>query len=85
MVSTITPDALKEIGLTVDLGERLSLVLVFGPGYLAREGLAEIEAAVGADRVIRHRLDRLGRASPRASPQPAAPRGRSCSSAGSSG
>jgi len=60
MVSTITPDALKEIGLTVDLGERLSLVLVFGPGYLAREGLAEIEAAVGADRVIRHRLDRLG-------------------------
>ena len=59
-MSTITPDALKEIGLTVDLGERLSLVLVFGPGYLAREGLAEIEAAVGADRVIRHRLDRLG-------------------------
>lgn len=60
-VSTLTPDLLEEIALTINLGERLTLIIVFGPGYLAEEGLAEIHDAVCADRrVVQHRLDRLG-------------------------
>jgi hypothetical protein len=60
-VSTLTPDLLQEIALTVDLGERLTLIIVFGPGYLAEDGLAEIrDITEGGHRVARHRLDRLG-------------------------
>lgn len=60
-VSTLAPDQLEEIALTVDLGKRLTLIVVFGPGYLAEEGLAEIREVIGADRrVVQHRLDRLG-------------------------
>jgi hypothetical protein len=60
-VSTLTPDLLKEIALTIDLGERLTLIVVFGPGYLAEDGLAEIRDVMEVShRVARHRLDRLG-------------------------
>lgn len=60
-MSTLTPDLLKDVALTVDLGERLTLIIVFGPGYLADDGLAEIRLAIGAGRrVLQHRLDRLG-------------------------
>lgn len=61
IVATFTPEALDDLSLTVDLGERLALVFVFGPGYLVSGGFDEVERALGAGRrVLRHRLDRLG-------------------------
>lgn len=60
-VSTIPPDALQDIRLTAGLGERLTLIFVFGPAHLSREGLAEISAALGRQHdVAEHRLDRDG-------------------------
>ncbi|HLT37337.1 MAG TPA: hypothetical protein VK034_13685 [Enhygromyxa sp.] len=60
-MATFTPEALNDLSLTVDLGERLTLIFVFGPGYLASDGLGEIAQSIGVGRrVLRHRLDRLG-------------------------
>ncbi|MFO7565446.1 MAG: hypothetical protein R6X02_22585 [Enhygromyxa sp.] len=60
-MAIFTPEARNDLSLTADLGERLTLVFVFGPGYLTGEGFDEIEATIGRGRrVVRHRLDRLG-------------------------
>jgi hypothetical protein len=57
----ITEDALNDIQLAVALGGRLTLIIVFGPGYRVRDGLAELEGALSRDlRVVRHRVDRQG-------------------------
>ncbi|KIG19580.1 hypothetical protein DB30_00089 [Enhygromyxa salina] len=60
-MATLTPDQHKDIALTVGVGERLTLIFVVGPSYLAAEGLAEVQELIGASAsVVQHRLDRLG-------------------------
>jgi hypothetical protein len=60
-VATFSSDTLADLSLTVDSGERLTLVFVFGPGYLVSDGLAEIEQTIGVGRrVVRHRVDLRG-------------------------
>jgi hypothetical protein len=60
-VSTIPSDALKDIALTADLGERLTLIFVFGPSYLAAAGLDDLEGVLSPRRAVaRHRVDRDG-------------------------
>ncbi len=56
-------DSLARIRTLAEVTEGLSLVFVFGPGNLARQGLKQVEGAVrGERRVLWHRLDRQGAA-----------------------
>ncbi len=54
-------ESLTRIRTLADITERLSLVFVFGPGYLARRGLKQVSDAVrGQRRILWHRLDEHG-------------------------
>ncbi len=56
-------ESLARIRTLADIAEGLSLVFVFGPGHLARQGLKQVMGAIGGKRrVLWHRLDRLGAA-----------------------
>ena len=54
-------ESLARIRTLADIAEGLSLVFVFGPDRLARQGLKQVGAAIsGKRRVLWHRLDRHG-------------------------
>ena len=54
-------ESLERIQTLADIASGLSLVFIFGPGHLARQGLKQTSEAVrGNRRVLWHRLDQHG-------------------------